>query len=207
MGRRKFSVLLAVALARLMVVSSSSSARVSVTGATSASGNAGNKTQLVNISGSQTIRCSGIGSTLQVNLSADTTGSYPITVSSSVGLNFSSCTLIVVAVTVSCSNMALNVTASTVSAKTTMAVVGIQCDIRLGTGTTSTCHVVMTGSMGNYYTNADHSLVVDQNHLSLAMTGSPSGCSLKNSTSTRYVSFSGGNVEYFVSPAVSINAA
>jgi hypothetical protein len=201
-------LLLAVLLAASLA-GTASAATVTVTGGTSITATAG-ASRFVNHTGSQTLQCTGSGGT--ATLRASTTGSYPIAISTNFVPTFTGCTIGgVVGITVVCGGEAIFIAAATVSSVTAAFRAGIHCDIRLGAGTTSTCHVRIGGGIGAFlginWSNLLHTLGIDQDHTRLALTGSPTGCTLKNGASVRFQNGSGGNLVYTVSPSISINAA
>jgi hypothetical protein len=204
---KKYMVLAAVLVASLAAVATATASTVTVTGGTAVTGTAG-ASRLVNHSGSQTLQCTGAGAT--ATLRASTVGTYPVAISTNLTPTFTGCTIGgVVGITVVCGASPLNVTANTVSGNTAGSITAVSCDIRLGTGTTSTCHVQTTtgSSAGGTYGNTLHTLTIDQDHTTVGLTGSLSGCTLKNSTSARFQNSTGGNLVYTISPSVSVNAA
>jgi hypothetical protein len=210
MFRVKRGVLGSTMVASLLFVSAAGAARVRVTGGTRITATGATASRLVNHTGSQTLMCN--AETAEGALRPHTTGSFPVVIGHRMHLGFTSCTLITVTLTVNCAHAQLRFTGVTVGGVTPGSILNIQCDIRLGTGTTSTCHVSTANAISGgstaagSYSNAG-TFTVDQDHTNIGLTGSPAGCVLKNSTSARFQNSTGGNLVYNVSPAISINAA
>jgi hypothetical protein len=208
---KKLTMFAAVLGASLAAISTAGAARVRVTGGTriTASGQTGSR--IINHPGSQTWTCS--AERAEGALRPHTTGVFPVGVAHRMSLSFTSCGITPgISITMSCAPVQVRVTGATVSGVTPVSIANLQCDIRLGTGTTNSCHVTtlngITGgsTAGLSYSNAG-TLTLDQFHTNVGFTGSPSGCILKNSTSVRLQNSTGGNLVYNVSPAVSISAS
>ena len=77
-------------------------------------------------------------------------------------------------IVVTCSDAQMLVTGVTTGGVTPGKIQGIDCDIRLGT-VTSTCRTRLTGRAGTSYSNSTNQLTFDRDHTELALTGSPTG--------------------------------
>jgi hypothetical protein len=168
----------------------------------------GGASRLVNDSGSQTLQCTSSG--IRATLRHRTNGSPIVTISHIVLMTKSGCTIGgVVGITVSCNNASLNVTGGTATA-IHGTVTNIFCDIRLGTGTTSTCHVrTLTTPVGATlrvnYNNAGRLSTVPGGATNIQLTGSLAGCSLKNSTRARLSNSLGTASQEVISPSVTVH--
>jgi hypothetical protein len=184
---------------------------VAVTGGTNLTLAGTTGARLINHTGSQTFACTTAAATATVN--ASTVGSFPLRIGTNLTPTFTSCTFAGgFPITVKCGPAHLDVGAPTVAGATSGQILKVMCDIRLGNGTTSTCHVTTDvggagSTAGLTYINSTHTLTLDQDHMQMAITGSPAGCVFKNSTSMRIQSSPGGNMAFAASPAVSISAS
>jgi hypothetical protein len=206
MMQHKLMMSLAIIAASLATAATAgATARVRVTGGTSVRGRTTGFTTFSNLSGRQTINCPPPGSTFQTSLRERTTAaSYPATISHRFKLRFTSCFLAVfnAPIIVTCLPAKWAVSGITTGAGLTPGFIqGIVCDLRAN-GATSTCHVRLSGSLGTNYTNTNHLLAFDSVHSTLTATGSPSGCFLKDSSSTRFTTSRG----FTVSPSITISA-
>jgi hypothetical protein len=196
----------------LSAVSNAGASRVRVRGGTSITATGTTGSRLVNHTGSQTLTCA--AETATAGLREHITRTFPVTIGHAVVPGFTSCVLVPsVPVTVSCAQAKLDVTGLPAGAVVPGSIPGVACDIRLGTGTTNTCHVTTNNAITGgsnaavTYDNGAHQLTVDQFHTVVGLTGSPSGCTLKNSTSARFQNSTGGNLVYNVSPQIRLDVS
>jgi hypothetical protein len=204
----KLVVLAAVLVASLSAAGSASALHVRVRGSTHITGTGG-PSLLTNHTGSQTLQCTSSGA--RADLRRRAVGTTTSAVSHDVKLSFGGCTIGgVVGITVSCNNTSvLNVTGKTGSV-VHGTITNVVCDIRLGSGTTSTCHVrTQTSPAGATqrvsYNNAGRISTVPGGATNIGLTGSPSGCTLKNGTNARFSNTAGTPLQMVVSPAVTID--
>jgi hypothetical protein len=196
----------------LLSVASAGAARVQVAGGPriTAIGTDTAGSRIVNHTASQTIACHAeqAEGALRPHTAA---ASYPVAIGHRMSLSFSSCVLAPsTGVTVDCAFTKWTVTGATVGLLTPGAFPAIACDIRLGTGLSSTCHVTTANafaggsSIALSMSNATRQLTVDQAHTRVGLTGRPAGCVLRNSTSVRFQGSSGGNLVYNIFPPFGI---
>jgi hypothetical protein len=183
---------------------------VRVTGGTRITATGQTGSRLINHTGSQTFTCAAERAEGALRASDPISRPLPVTVGHRMSLGFTSCVLVPgIPVTVSCAHTQFKVTGLTVSSVTPASLPNIACDIRLGTGTTNTCHVTTANAIAGGSTAAGSYLntgtfTVDQSHTNVGLTGTPARCAFKNTTSARFQNSTGANLVYNVTPAVSI---
>jgi hypothetical protein len=205
----KFLMSIAFVVASLSITSSASALHIRARGSTHLTATGG-AVRLDNDSGSQTLQCTTTGARTDLRRRAN--GTPPVAISHNVKLTITGCTIGgVVGITISCNSSArLNVTGGSATA-VHGTITGIVCDMRLGAGTTSTCHIsTAAGAAGSAtqritYNNAGRIILVPGGATDIQFTGSLSGCTLKNSTRARLSNSNGTPLQMTISPTVTLD--